>query len=200
MIYSLKGKVKYIQDNVLVIDTGAVAFECLCSTNTIYKATAKEDEVQTILTYMQVKEDGISLFGFIDPSEKNLFLQLITVTGIGPKMAIQILSYGTVGTIIEAITSGDMRLLASIKGLGKKTAERICLELKDKVNALDGENNLISGLGLSKAKTPEIDDAIEVLVGLGLSRADAIRLTNLYATADMSAEQVVAACLKGMGR
>ena len=115
-------------------------------------------------------------------------------------MAIQILSNATVGSIIEAITSGDIKLLSNIKGLGKKTAERICLELKDKVDALDGENNLISGLGLSNYKTPEIDDAINVLVSLGLSRADAIRLTNLYAKSDMTAEEVVAICLKEMGR
>ena len=200
MIYSVKGKVKFEQENILVVDTGSVAFECVCSTNTVYKATESKDAIKEILTYMQVREDGITLFGFFDQKEKNLFLKLIEVTGIGPKMAIQILSNATVGSIIEAITSGDIKLLSNIKGLGKKTAERICLELKDKVDALDGENNLISGLGLSNYKTPEIDDAINVLVSLGLSRADAIRLTNLYAKSDMTAEEVVAICLKEMGR
>lgn len=200
MIYSVKGKVTYIDENTIAVDGGTVAFEVICSTNTIHKAMSQPNQIQTILTYLQVKEDGMCLFGFWDADERNLFMQLISVSGIGPKMAILILSNGTVASIIEAVHSGDTKLLSSIKGLGKKTAERLCLELKDKVDALAGENNLITGLGLSRAKTPEIDDAIEVLISLGLTRADAVRLTSLYADASMTAEQVVAACLKGMGR
>lgn len=200
MIYSVNGKISFEQDNVVVVDTGAVAFECLCSANTIYKLTANGGTEQRLLTYLQVREDGMSLFGFFDNDEKKLFLNLISVSGIGPKMAIQVLSHGSVGAIIEAITAGDTRLLSSIKGLGKKTAERICLELKDKVDALSGDNNLVSGLGLTKGRTQAIDDAIEVLVSLGVSKNDAKALADSCTDASMTAEEAVKACLKGMRR
>lgn len=200
MIYSIKGKISFDQDNIVIVDTGSMAFECVCSANTIYKLTANNADEQTILTYLQVREDGMSLFGFYDNDEKKLFLNLISVSGIGPKMATQILSHGSVGAIIEAISAGDTRLLSSIKGLGKKTAERICLELKDKVDALSGENNLISGLGLSKGRTQAIDDAIEVLISLGISKTEAKELAETFTDASMTAEEAVKACLKGMRR
>ena len=197
MIYSLKGNVYIGGENTLVVNTGAISFECICSNNTIYEATKQGGE-QTILTYMQVREDDISLFGFYTKEEKALFLKLILVSGIGPKMAIGILSSGTVDAISSAIASGNTKLLSSIKGLGKKTAERICLELKDKLDFVagsDGQELVAENI----IKTPASDDALSALVSLGLNKNEASNLINTYAKKEMTAEEIVAVCLKNMG-
>ena len=196
MIYSLKGNVFLSGENTLVVSTGAISFECICSTNTIYEATKNAGE-QTILTYMQVREDGISLFGFFTKEEKALFEKLILVSGIGPKMAISILSSGSVQTIISAISTGNTKILSSIKGLGKKTAERICLELKDKLSAT---GDIIDLVEVNTIKTPATDEALTALISLGLNRSEATTLINTYATKEMTAEAIVAVCLKNMGR
>ncbi|MBQ7452758.1 MAG: Holliday junction branch migration protein RuvA [Clostridia bacterium] len=196
MIYSLKGNVSVVGDNTIVVDTGAVAFECNCSKNTIYQLGSKQGE-QVVLTYMQVREDDISLYGFYDATEKALFEKLLLVSGIGPKMAISILSCGTPEMLAGAIAEGNVKLLSGIKGLGKKTAERICLELKDKVDATFSGGGTQVGLTI---KTEASDDAITALVSLGLTKNDATKLVNLYATNDMTTQDIVTICLKNMGR
>ena len=196
MIYSLKGNVFISGENTLVVNTGAISFECFCSTNTLYEATKQAGE-QTILTYMQVKEDGISLFGFYTKEEKALFEKLILVSGVGPKMAIGILSGGSVDAITSAIATGNTKLLSSIKGLGKKTAERICLELKDKLDFIVETGEIIE---TGMVKTPASDEALSALVSLGLNKGEATSLINAYANSDMAAEEIVSVCLKNMGR
>ena len=197
MIYSLKGKISIVGENSVVVDTGAISFLCFCSTNTIYMLNGQSGE-QTILTYMQVREDDISLYGFYDASEKVLFEKLILVSGIGPKMAISILSCGTPEILSQAIVSGNVKLLSGIKGLGKKTAERICLELKDKIEASNFEST--GAQGVVKIKTEASDEAVMALVSLGLSKNDASKLVDLYATTEMTTQEIVTNCLKNMGR
>ena len=200
MIYSLTGKATYVGENTISLDIGNMAFEVICSTGTIYKLTSEAESV-TILTYLQVKEDGMSLFGFIDKEEKALFLELISVSGIGPKMAISVLSSASVNNLIVAIGAGDVKLLSSVKGLGKKTAERICLELKDKVSGLASGGEITSAdSGITTLRSEAMDDAISVLVNLGYSKPDATRLVNVSADSTMTAEEIVSACLKNAGR
>lgn len=197
MIYSLTGKATFVAENTISFDIGNLCFEVFCSVNTISKATS-QDEV-TILTYLQVKEDGMNLFGFIDKEEKALFLDLISVSGIGPKMAISVLSSASVSNLIKAINSNDVKLLSSVKGLGKKTAERICLELKDKVSGfVINDNEQLNSIYFESSEAK--DDAISVLVSLGYSKNDAVKLINTYATKDMSAEEMVANALRHAGR
>ena len=107
MIYSLTGKISMIDENTVVVDTGTVAFEVVCSSYTAYKLSEKQ-EPQTILTHLQVREDGMTLFGFLDKKEKRLFSDLILVSGVGPKMAVTILSGLPIDEIIRAIISGDV--------------------------------------------------------------------------------------------
>ena len=132
MIYSVTGKPKMIDENTLSISNGMVAFEVSASTNTVYN-TANKNDVVTLLTYLYVREDEMRLFGFENAQEKSLFLHLISVSGVGPKVAMSILSGMTASNLASAISTGNVKLLASIKGLGKKTAERIILELRDKL-------------------------------------------------------------------
>lgn len=201
MIYSLTGKINMIDENTIVVDTGAVAFEVICSSYTAYKLSGSS-EPQTILTYLQVRDDGMSLFGFLDKKEKLLFNDLLLVSGVGPKMAITILSGLPIDEIIKAIISGDVKLLSSIKGLGKKTTERIVLELNGK---LGGETNLESlipndanlSLG-TPALNREMQEAYDVLVGMGVQKNTATESVKNNYENGMTSEQLVVLCLKNL--
>ena len=200
MIYSLTGKISMIDENTIVVDTGAVAFEVVCSSYTAYKLSEKQ-ETQTILTYLQTREDGMSLFGFFDKKEKLLFSDLILVSGVGPKMAITILSGLPTDEIIRAIISGDVKLLSSIKGLGKKTSERIILELNGKLGGDSSLENLISSDVISvgtPALNKEMEEAYDVLVGMGVQKAAATESVKNNYKAGMSSESLVIECLKNL--
>lgn len=200
MIYSLTGKISMIDENTVVVDTGAVAFEVVCSSYTVYKLSEKQ-EPQTILTYLQTREDGMSLFGFSDKKEKRLFNDLIQVSGVGPKMAITILSGLPLDEIITAIISGDVKLLSSIKGLGKKTSERIVLELNGKLGGESSLESLISKDGISlgtPALNKEMEEAYDVLVNMGVQKAAATESVKNNYKAGMSSEMLVIECLKNL--
>ena len=201
MIYSLKGKVSMLDENTIVVDTGAMAFEIICSSFTAYALSGKSEE-QTVLTYLQVRDDGMSLFGFADKKEKTLFNDLIQISGVGPKMAATILSGLPVDDIIKAIINSDIKVLSSIKGLGKKTAERIVLELNNKLGGIDSIEDLMNNeasLSLSKvALKKEVEEASEVLITMGVSKADAIEIAKTNYTEGMTSEALVVSCLKNM--
>ena len=200
MIYSLTGKISMINENTVVVDTGAVAFEVVCSSYTAYKLSEKQ-EPQTILTYLQTREDGMSLFGFLDKKEKMLFNDLIQVSGVGPKMAVTILSGLPIDEIIKAIISGDVKLLSSIKGLGKKTTERIVLELNNKLGGETALESLISSNDISvgtPALNKEMQEAYDVLISMGVQKNTATEsVKNNYASG-MKSEELVVECLKNL--
>lgn len=189
MIYSVTGKASVIDENTLAISNGFMAFEVVASTSTVYNLSRKTEPV-TLLTYLYVREDEMRLFGFENLSEKSLFLNLISVSGIGPKVAMSILSGMNSQTLAVAISSGNTKLLSNIKGLGKKTAERIVLELKDK-SGIDGTplNNMQVAMPLTAS--PEINDAIETLVLLGVKKPEATEAVKSVAKENMTAEQMV---------
>lgn len=201
MIYSLTGKITMIDENTVVVDTGTVAFEVICSSYTAYKLSNKT-EPQTILTYLQVRDDGMSLFGFIDKKEKLLFNDLLLVSGVGPKMAITILSGLDIDEIIRAIISGDVKLLSSIKGLGKKTTERIVLELNGKLGGDSALENLISNgdvlLGSTPALNKEMTEAYDVLTNMGVQKAQATDSVKNNYREGMTSEALVVECLKNL--
>lgn len=201
MIYSLKGKVSMLDENTIVVDTGAMAFEVICSSFTAYALSGKSEE-QTVLTYLQVRDDGMSLFGFADKKEKTLFNDLIQISGVGPKMAATILSGLPVDDIIKAIINSDIKVLSSIKGLGKKTAERIVLELNNKLGGIDSIEDLMNNeASLSSSKVAlkkEVEEASEVLITMGVSKADAIEIAKTNYTEGMTSEALVVSCLKNM--
>lgn len=200
MIYSLTGKISMIDENTIVVDTGSVAFELVCSSYTAYKLSEKQ-EPQTVLTHLQVREDGMSLFGFLDKKEKMLFNDLILVSGVGPKMAVTILSGLPIDEIIKAITSGDVKLLSSIKGLGKKTSERIVLELNGKLGGESSLESLISSDSISvgtPALNKEMEEAYDVLVGMGVQKNTATESVKNNYKAGMTSESLVLECLKNL--
>ena len=202
MIYSLTGKISMIDENTIVVDTGVMAFEVVCSAFTAYALTGKQ-EPQTILTYLQVREDAMCLFGFKDAKEKKIFTVLLLVSGVGPKMAITVLSGLSIEDLVKAIVTSDIKTLSGIKGLGKKTAERIVLELNSKLGGSDSLENLLSNEAAVSTTTKvamkkEVEEAYEVLVGTGLAKNDAIELAKNNYKDGMTSEELVVACFKNM--
>lgn len=134
MIYKITGKIIEKDTNVIVLDTGGVAYEIFISLGTYSSVGVVGDEC-SLYTYMSVREDGVYLYGFSSMEEKRLFLYLISVSSIGPKMAVKILSGIGYEQLRGAISSSDHNMLASIPGIGRKTAERIVVELRDKFDS-----------------------------------------------------------------
>ncbi len=180
MFSFVKGQIDDINGNNVVVDVGGVGYELLVSDYTLKEVCV--GRTQKLYTFLQVKEDGVSLFGFSSKEEKNMFLLLTSVSGVGCKMAISILSGMDFNGIAAAIFNCDTKQLTKIKGLGKKTAERIVLELKEKVTV---DINYIGSGQQSMNFTQDYGDnvltneqkaAISVLCSLGKSQADAEKL------------------------
>ena len=198
MIYSLTGKINIVDENVVAVDVNGVAYEVICSAETIGELSGQA--TATVYTYLQVREDGVSLFGFSSKEEKKMFLNLISVSGIGPKMAIGILSGITPKMLAGAVANGNVSMLTKIKGLGKKTAERLVLELKEKVESVvKGENNPIDGFLPVKVDdisfTQEMLDAVAILTELGIKKEEATKMVKAKATAEDKAEEIIRKCL-----
>ena len=169
MIGYLKGKVIDHSNGVVIIECGGVGYEVTCSAS-VYANLAQNGYGEAYI-YTAVREDEIALFGFINQEEKRLFLQLITVSGIGPKMGISILSCMNAKTLVKCIASGDAKGLSQVKGLGKKTAERIILELQEKMGEVDfetGEVRMATVESLDGADS----EAVDALTSLGFTKSE----------------------------
>jgi len=199
MIYSLKGNITRIDDNVIVVDVNGVGYEVLCSLDSIDTLTQSKEQ-KIVYTYMHLREDACTLFGFADLSEKRMFLNLISVSGIGPKMAISILSGMSAKMLASAVVSKDVSRLTKIKGLGKKTAERIVLELKEKIeeNVKNNASNPIDGFEnqeFVQGFTQEMADAVQILIELGIKKEEATKLVKAKSSENDKAEEIVRKCL-----
>ena len=201
MISAVKGKIEDIRENLIVVDAGAVSFELIATTSAVMKhQTTPSDEVVKIETYMNVREDAIQLFAFENESEKKLFLQLITVSGVGPKLAITILSGMETEKLCLAIATANLQSLSSIKGLGKKTAEKIIVELKEKIGKID--KNELSSLSTSTSieNTEEIEDAVVALCSLGMNRPEVLKIIDKVAEKTDKAEDIIRKALKYLAK
>ena len=175
MIAYLRGKVLTTTMETAILDINGVGYEVYCSGGAFKKLVI--GQVGELHTYLQVKEDGITLFGFADPKEKELFLKLITVSGVGPKMGISILASMSAEEFARAIATADVKTLSKVKGLGKKTAEKIVLELHGKISAAEVLGASGESVGAETAQptakaTPQEEEAIAALMGLGFTRAE----------------------------
>ena len=173
MIYNLNGKLTYVDPTFIVIECGGVGFKCFASTTTITSISTVGTNVN-VLTYMSVKEDSIDLYGFATQEELNAFKLLISVSGIGPKAAMAILSVLPPDRLSVAVSSGDVKAIQSAQGVGKKTAERVVLELKDKMVGIGSAhtNAIVEGIQ-SVAQSDNAQEAVEVLVSLGFNQSEA---------------------------
>ncbi len=170
MIGYLQGKVLNHSNGIVLLETGGVGYEITCSASA-YEVLAMQGK-GAIYTYLNVREDGFYLYGFISPEEKSMFLKLISVSGVGPKMGIAILSSMPLNDLAFIIASSDSKTLSKVKGVGKKTAERIILELRENISAIDLPDEPKSTKKTASASTPETDDAVIALLSLGFSRVE----------------------------
>lgn len=196
MFSFLTGIVEEKENNIAVINCNGVGFELNVSDTTIYEL-ANVGELATIYTYMAVREDAITLFGFATKEEKSVFLKLIGVSGIGGKMAIAILSSMPVADLINTIVTENIKLLSSIKGLGKKTAERLIVELK---NSFDDLQLSMLNPKNTAVVSSAIEEAIDTLVAMGLSRFEATQVVKNVATAEDNSEDIIKKSLKNMNK
>ena len=144
MFYYVDGTVSVLQQGLAVIDCGGVGYACHASQNTIGKL--KTGEKARLLTWLNVREGVFELYGFIDEEEKSCFLMLTSVNGVGPKAALSILSAGGPQNFTLAVMTGDEKMLVAAQGVGKKLAQRIILELKDKVGGSSMELDFSAGV------------------------------------------------------
>lgn len=178
MYYYISGTLSGLSTSMAIIDAGGVGYMLNISSNTLGRLSGKEGEFVKLFTYFSVREDVMELFGFADEEEKKAFELLISVSGVGPKAALAVLSVLTPDRLSGAVISGDTKLICKANGVGKKIAERIVLELKDKVSKVLGAPKGEVGtardiLSDEAVGTSAVADAHAALMVLGYTRAEA---------------------------
>ena len=194
MISFICGEIADIVDNTVVINNNGIGFELTVSNLTLIGL--KIGEKTQLFTYMQVREDDISLFGFTTTRERDMFLKLTSVAGVGPKVALTVLSSYNLDDLALNILEGNAAALTRVKGLGKKTAERIILELKEKISPFEIVSNRPTKPQANQMTT-EGEQAVDLLVSLGLKREEAQqKVLKCIADGNESCEQILANALR----
>jgi holliday junction DNA helicase RuvA len=193
MIAHLTGALLTKTPQSIIIDVGGVGYEAMVPLSTFYALPEKNERVG-LLIYTHVRDDALTLFGFSTRLEKDLFLMLISVSGIGPKLAVNILSGIGPQDLLGAIANGDALRLQAIPGVGKKTAERMALELKDRASKALGDRDLPQVPAPRGEERRIMDDALSALVNLGYSAKSA------KMAVDKARARVVEATLEGLIR
>ena len=200
MIAYLRGKVLTTTAETAIIDIGGVGYEVYCSGGAFRKITV--GQYVELYTYLQVKEDGMTLFGFESPKEKELFLKLTSVSGVGPKLGIAVLATLSGEEFAQVIATADVKRLSAVKGLGKKTAEKIILELHGKISAAEvmsasGDPITAVAAPMSVTKLSAADEeAVSALMGLGFTRAESTQAVKK--ARDMGASSVEEVIMKAL--
>lgn len=197
MISYIKGILEYKSENTIIVETGGVGYQIYVSAAVLSSMPKLHSPIK-VYTFMSVKDDGISLFGFNKMEELELFNKLISVNGIGPKAAIALLGFMSASDIIMAIVSEDAASIAKAPGFGKKTAQRLIIDLKDKFKNADfleslGASVEVSDMAISADGKGE---AIEALLSLGYSRSEAAKAVGTVYNADMDTQSLLKAALK----
>lgn len=197
MIAYLKGKLAYKDPTYVIIDLQGVGYHVKISLQTYSKI--KDEEHIMLLTYLHIKEDAHTLYGFKEENEKRIFLNLISISGVGPNTAMMILSSLNSDELEQAIIQGDARIIQSVKGVGAKTAQRIILELKDKVKReaiLEGQNQVAAFPSVGNKIREEALQALQTL-GFPKTVAEKNIATVLKKSGpDISLEELIKASLK----
>ena len=184
----ISGKIAEVSENRIVVDCGGVGFALTATASACAEYSSKEHAVVPV--YLAVREDALELYGFSTKHERELFLNLISVSGVGAKLAITLLSGLSADRLATAIASADIAALSAVKGVGKKTAERIALELRDKIAAS-------ADIKVAPALSTVDEKAVLALVSLGYDKKEAEAAVKKTATKDMTTEQIVFAVLHG---
>lgn len=197
MIYSISGELVHVENTLAVIEANGIGYACKTTMNTLSKIGTTGQSVK-LYTYLYVREDAVELFGFSTLAEKDCFLLLISVSGVGPKAALSILSDITPEGFALCVATEDYKTLTKSQGIGTKTAQRIVLELKDKV----AKNDMIeipagSNIEVSAPKGSNASEAVNALMVLGYSKADAAKAVSALAS-DTPVEEMIKYGLKNL--
>lgn len=198
MFYYLNGTVAHIGPYLAVIDCGGVGYECKTTNYTL--STLKKGEQAKLYTIFSVRQDGMDLFGFSSLEERNLFQMLTGVSGVGPKAALSILSTSPPSHLALSIITGDVKSLTAAQGVGKKIAQRIVLELKDKLAKEQGGDSGFPAMpaGVSPIPEDKNGEASAALAVLGYSQGEINAALRGLDTANLSVEEVIKAALRRM--
>lgn len=195
MIYSVRGKLIHTENSAAVVECGGVGYICQTTMNTL--KTLKLNSEVTLYTYLNVREDAVDLFGFATQNELATFKTLISVSGVGPKAGLSVLSELTAEQVAMAIATDDIKTITRAQGIGKKIAQRIILELKDKL--AKSEQTQSGNVQMPQAAGGNVAKAIEALGVLGYTPADVSPVLANF-DAGLPVEQLIAMTLKQMGR
>lgn len=196
MYAHINGVVAEKSADTLVIDCGGVGYELICSRATLSQAPGVGERMKCF-TILSVREDAMELFGFATREEKRLYEKLRAVSGIGPRTALNILSSMSVRELSVAIVTGDITALSRAPGVGKKTAQRLVLELKEKI-----DNSALEGVAVAPAQLEKgpVAEAVEALMALGYSAQDAQRAIASVSDSAGTVDKLVLLALRGMDR
>ena len=199
MITFLRGRINSLLENSIEIDVSGVGYSCIVSSNTSSHFSTKKNQEIIILTYHHINETTQSLFGFHDDSEREMFKLLISVSGVGPKTAIQFFSHTSADNLKKQIKLGEVEELTAIPGIGAKTAKRIIIDIKEKIScAFDNE------IPVSKNSLEESNykDAIDALLVLGYVKKDIINCINKIVKKDdtVSTPELIKKVLNKIGK
>lgn len=192
----INGCIEETDKNGIVISAGDIGYYLQCPANVINNVTVGEK--RKIYTYQHVREDAIILFGFLSKEDRTMFLRLISVSGIGPKLALQILSSVSAGELAVILVGGDATSLTKVPGIGKKTAQRLILELREKVENEELKEAMVSPKGI-KVST-DASDAIYALTALGYSPQDASKAVEAVIADCTDTEEIIRTVLKSFDR
>ncbi|MBQ7064293.1 MAG: Holliday junction branch migration protein RuvA [Firmicutes bacterium] len=195
MIAYVSGILKEIEDNSVIVDAGGLGYRVFTPVNEELMRVGIGNPV-TLYTYYNVREDAQQLFGFLSKSALRLFKQLINVNGVGPKFALAILNQMNEDAAIYAIASGDYKALTKVSGIGAKTAQRIVLDLKDKVGVPDTADLTMPAAAAASAGEGVTAEAIAAMESLGYSRSEALHVLSGMQVEGKTTEQIIKEALK----
>ncbi len=199
MYYYVSGQVAHVEPYLAVIDCGGVGYACRTTSYTL--SQIKKGDRAKLFTYLSVREDAMDLYGFYSQEELKLFQQLISVSGVGPKAALAILSSTTPTNLAMSIITGDEKSLTAAQGVGKKIAQRVILELKDKLakgQTISGSGESISGPAVTVIPQNKLSEASAALAVLGYSQAEINLALKGIDTDALPLEQIIRMALKNM--
>ena len=197
MFYHIEGSVAELAPNLAVIDCGGIGFALNATANTI--SCLKRGEKAKLFVAEVIGESNFDLYGFYTKSEKRCFEMLVSVSGIGPKAALSILSYNTPDALALSILNSDVKALTVAPGIGKKIAQRVILELKDKISKeMESTELPLPQLGNVVAADSNVNDALAALTVLGYTSSEVAQALKRMEPAGMSAEEIIKAVLKQM--
>ena len=206
MFYYLKGELAYCKSNICVIDCNGVGYQLTVSLNTSDKLLKKEGTIVKLYTHLAVREDGVELFGFSSIDERETFHNLTSVSGIGPKVALSILSHFTPDKLALAICTEDVKSIAKAPGIGPKTAARIVLELRDKISKemISQDDSTTITTGVRPASTTKVSknltEATEALMVLGYDKNTILNALGGIDTESTPVGEIVRLALKKIAR